>query len=415
MSQELTIRIQASRQAIGALDTAQILYLLIEARAPQEDQIERLPLNLCLVVDRSTSMRGDRLERVKAAANLVVEKLNQNDIISVVAFSDHAEVVLPAGHLTNPAILAGRIRNVTPSGGTEIYQGLYTGLHELNKYNSSSYNNQLILLTDGHTYGDAESCIQLAEKAALKEIGISAFGIGSEWNDQFLDRLVTPSGGQSAYIETAGEIIDHLQKRIQGLGAIYAQNMRLLADLPVGVNLRYAFKVAPFAQPLTLGKELNLGAVENQTSLTALLELAIEPQLPDKVLNIPLHLVADIPSQHVRNKHFKHQFELPVMAEAPSSINPPAAIIRAVRALSFYRMNERVWEDVEDGDLTAATLRLKRLTTRLLESGYTRLAEQAYAETERLTTMGTLSLEGRKRLKYGTRSLITQTLSLDIS
>jgi hypothetical protein len=76
-------------------------------------------------------------------------------------------------------------------------------------------------------------------------------------------------------------------------------------------------------------------------------------------------------------------------------------------------MNEKVWDEVEAGQLQAATERLRRLTTRLLESGHSRLAQQAYAETERLATMGTLSLEGRKKLKYGTRSLLSRTISLN--
>jgi hypothetical protein len=85
----------------------------------------------------------------------------------------------------------------------------------------------------------------------------------------------------------------------------------------------------------------------------------------------------------------------------------------AVQALNFYRLNEKVWEEIEDGDLSKATTRMRRLTTRLLEAGHTQLAQQAYAESERLSNMGSLSHEGRKRLKYGTRSLLTQTISLE--
>jgi hypothetical protein len=53
---------------------------------------------------------------------------------------------------------------------------------------------------------------------------------------------------------------------------------------------------------------------------------------------------------------------------------------------------------------------MRRLTKRLLESGHTQLAQQAYSEAERLMTAGSISYEGRKKLKYGTRSLMTGTL-----
>jgi Ca-activated chloride channel homolog len=416
MAQELLdVNVQTSKSKLVASDTTQLLYLLAEIKPPDTYQGARLPLNICLLIDRSTSMRGERLDRVKAAATLIVDKMATNDVVSVVAFSDRAEVVLPAGHLVNKAAIAGRIRAVTASGGTEIYQGLATAMLELRKAVSSKRASHLILLTDGHTYGDSDACLVLAEQASRQGIGINAFGIGPEWNDQFLDRLVAPSAGQSAYIETPGEIIPLLRECIEGLGSIYAQNARLLCDFAVGVRLRYAFRLAPFAQPLPMDdQEVKLGAVESDSPLTLLLEVVVEPQLPGKMLALSLRLITDIPSQQLRDYAATHLLQLPTVLESTAD-DVPEALLAAVRALNWYRMNEQVWQDLEDGQLDVATMRLRRLTTRLLEAGQKELAQQAYAETERLITMGTLSLEGRKRLKYGTRSLVTQGFHLDKS
>jgi Ca-activated chloride channel homolog len=416
MAEELlNVNVQASRSRLVASDTAQLLYLLAEIQAPDQHRSAHLPLNICLLVDRSTSMRGDRLDRVKAAAALVVEKLSAGDIVSVVAFSDRAESVLPASRINNKAAIIGRIKAITASGGTEIFQGLVAAMQELRKGLSKKRISRLILLTDGHTYGDSEACLTLAQKASQQGIGINAFGIGPEWNDQFLDQLVAPSAGQSAYIEAPGQIIPFLQACIEGLGSIYAHNLRLVCHCPVGVRLRYAFRLAPFAQPLPFqGPEIKLGAVEEGSPLTILLELVIEPQLPGKAITLPLQMVTDIPSQQVGNYTVTHPFTIQTVLE-PVEEDVPEVVLRAVRALSFYRMNEQVWQEVEEGNLEVATMRLRRLTTRLLEAGQTQLAQQAYAETERLASIGTLSLEGRKRLKYGTRSLMTHGINLEKS
>jgi Ca-activated chloride channel family protein len=91
-------------------------------------------------------------------------------------------------------------------------------------------------------------------------------------------------------------------------------------------------------------------------------------------------------------------------------------LLKAVRVLNIYRLNEKVRNEVEVGELEAATKRMKHLTTRLLEVGETQLAQQAHMELARLEKMGDLSEEGRKRLKYGTRSLFSgllQDLDLD--
>ena len=84
------------------------------------------------------------------------------------------------------------------SGATEIYNGLKAGLQEVRRTVDPSRVNHIILLTDGQTYGDEQACLALAEEAAAKNIGISGMGIGSEWNDIFLDALASKTGGSSA-------------------------------------------------------------------------------------------------------------------------------------------------------------------------------------------------------------------------
>jgi Ca-activated chloride channel family protein len=412
-SNPLEVSVLATRDSIGALDTTQLLYLLVELRPPSIQSSTHLPLNLCLVIDRSTSMRGDRLDRVKTAASLVIETLGAKDVISIVTFSDRAEVVLPASYIQHKATLIAQVHSIIASGGTEIYQGLTAGVRELRKAALNHHTNHLILLTDGHTYGDDDACLRMATDIAVEGIGVSAFGIGADWNDHFLDRLVSPSGGQSAYIEQPSQIIDYLRNRINGLGAVYAHNLRLMADYPMGVNLKYGLKIAPYAQPLSLDSKLvKLGALEGQLPLSFLLEFIIEPQLPGRQLTLPVTLMANIPSHHLHDHTIRREHRLTVTAQDEALV-PPSPLVDAVRVLNLYRMNEQVWDEVEAGQLQAATERLRRLTTRLLESGHSRLAQQAYAETERLATMGTLSLEGRKKLKYGTRSLLSRTINFN--
>ena len=88
--------------------------------------------------------------------------------------------------------------------------------------------------------------------------------------------------------------------------------------------------------------------------------------------------------------------------------SPPAALIEAARRLNLYRMQEKAWEEAQSGQLDAAAARMRRLTTRYMETGDLRLAQQAELEAQRLGRLGTMSPEGRKVLKYGTRSLLGQ-------
>ncbi len=414
-SPTLKLNAMLSRTRVGLMNTPQILYLMLEVRPPQQQEDTHLPLNLCLVLDQSTSMRGARLNRMQAAVEKVLEKLGPDDVISIVGFSDRAQVLVPAGTAQEKSRVLARVKGMTASGGTEIYQGLQTGVAEMRRLPLGRYLNHLILLTDGHTYGDESLCLQLAKETAAQGIGITAFGIGHEWNDQFLDRLVTPSGGQSGYIEQPEEIVKHLDSRIKGLGSVYAQDVRLLLNFPESIFVRYGFKMTPYAQPIAIdAKEIKLGDIEGRQPLSILLELSLGPQLVENRITLPVSLRAEIPTAGAKVYTFKQDLSLLVLSK-PLPEEPPETLLKAVRMLSMYRLNEKVWEDMESGNVEMATRRMQHLSTRFFEAGQTRLAHQAQMEVERLANLQNVSGEGSKALKYGTRMLFTQTMSLMLS
>lgn len=409
----LDLTVQASRESIGALDNDQLLYLLIDIRPPHRATERRRSINLCLVFDCSTSMGGERLERVKIAAAQVIERLSPEDVVSVIGFSDRAQTIVPAGRVNNKQLLINRIGRMEASGGTEIFQGLKTGVKEMKKVMMSRYVNHLVLLTDGHTYGDEEQCIKLANEISNQSVTITAFGIGGDWNDKFLDELVTASGGRSIFIEEPDQIIDYLREQIQELGSVYAQDVRLLANFPAGVSCSDVMKLSPFAQPLDCGgKEITLGVVEGRAPLSALVELKIKPQPAGRRLEIPLDFQADIPVEQLQDYPFDAHHTVKVVPGDPD-LSPSPSIVRAVQMLNLHRMNEKAWSEAEAGQLDVATKRMERLTSRLMAAGHTKLAQQAMMETQRLSRMGTVSSEGRKKMKYGTRSLISKTVRFD--
>ncbi len=408
MEKALEITVQATTNRLGALHVSQLVYLLVNMQPPAEFQQARTTLNISLVIDRSTSMRGERLDQVKAAAALILEKLTPQDTLSVITFSDRAEVVVPNTPVNNRTMLLARIQGIQASGGTEIYQGLAMGMQELVKQLGKQGLSHLVLLTDGHTYGDAGQCIELAQRAASRNVGISALGIGTEWNDQFLDALVAPSGGQSAYIEDPNLILELLQERVKGLGAAYAHNVRIVPRFTDSVQVISAFKAAPYAQPLSPGsKGVNVGTLEGGHTLSILLELSVQPTSPGITLQLPMTISADIPQFHLKNQEFSAFCTINIVEGQPL-VEPPPALVEAVQVLSLYRMSEKAWQEMETGHLERATKRMERLTTRLFEAGYNQMAQKARNETEYLQKQGTFSLEGRKKLKYGTRALMTQ-------
>jgi secreted protein with Ig-like and vWFA domain len=141
-----------SRAVLGESAEQQLLYILLEA-TPEgaATQLPKLPLNLCLVIDRSSSMRGDRLNQVKEAAGKILDQLGQDDHFSLVVFNDRADVIVPAQRVTNKGELRQAIGRVEAAGGTEMATGMALALQEIQRPMLSRSVSRMLLLTDGRT------------------------------------------------------------------------------------------------------------------------------------------------------------------------------------------------------------------------------------------------------------------------
>jgi len=133
-AQALVIKSLASHQTLPVLDEEQVLYLLVEIAPHPALQVQRLPFNLCLVIDRSTSMQGVRLQRVKEATHFIIDFLDESDVFSLVTFSDRAEVLIAAQPQVDKAYTKARVSTIHSAGGTEILQGIVAGLDQVDRW-----------------------------------------------------------------------------------------------------------------------------------------------------------------------------------------------------------------------------------------------------------------------------------------
>lgn len=398
-----------SRPNLVQLDEPQILYLILELGAPVEARAAPSPpLNVCLVLDRSTSMQGEKMDIVKATAIQVLRNLRQQDILSVVTFSDRAEVIIPASYLQDKARSEAKIQMIQPSGATEIYQGLEAGVKEVMRSLDAKRINHIILLTDGHTYGDEQQCLALASRLAEHGIGISGMGIGQEWNDIFLDVLSTRTGGSSAYIAKPQDIKRLLLEKFNALAQTYAEDITLDLKYIEDVELTYAFRLQPDPSPIDLGeKSLHLGSILQDSNTQVIFEYMIHPKAvkSESLTLLDGILKVSIASQVMPVPQLRVRLNRPVSA-SPEMDPPPPKIVQALSRLMLYRMQERARKDLEKGNVDSATRQLQVLASNLLTQGERSLAQTILLEVDHLQKQNSLTIEGSKKIKYGTRSLI---------
>lgn len=398
--------IQHSRKSLLQLGEPQVHYMLLDIKPSEGIPFFRPPINICIVIDRSTSMRGPRLDQVRSATIKILEGLEENDRATIVAFSDRAELMVSADQAQDITTARARLSMLQAGGGTEIGQGISMGMDYLKQSYLRDGVNHMILLTDGRTYGDQDLCISQARKAADLGIVIHSLGIGSDWNDLLLDELSSRTGGSVLLLDSPTVIGSLLRKIFHNLERIVASRVALDGSIAQQLDLRSTFRLEPDPMPLSDHFPLLLGQLPRDGRIRLLLELVIHPigQI-DHLEMAHLNIDGDILGSNNESIPLPVKVEIPV-SDKPDMDPPPQEISQAISRISLYEMQEKARHEAEIGQAQQAARRLENLATHLLESGERDLAKAALNEAARVTHTRKFSSQGSKFLKYGTRALL---------
>lgn len=163
--------------------------LPVKMKAP--DQEERYATALALVIDRSGSMSGQKIEICKSAAIATAELLTRKDYIGVVAFDSQATWIVPMTRLTSQGTVASQIATINAGGGTNMQPGMTNAYEALRGVHAKV--KHMIVLTDGHTAGGGYQ--SLAAQILSEGITISTVGIGAGADLGLLQTVANAGGG----------------------------------------------------------------------------------------------------------------------------------------------------------------------------------------------------------------------------
>ena len=406
----LIVKTLYSQPSLVRLDEPQLVYalLMINIQPNTELLLSARPLNISLVVDCSTSMQGVRLDTVKLTAIDILRQLHPNDIFSLVKFNDWAELLITPGNLNDIKSAEMKVQLLQAAGGTEIYKGLEMGFAQVEQFRSKQSVNHIILITDGRTYGDETNCEVLADQCSALGIGISVLGIGSQWNDKFLDHITSKTGGICKYIPDGGDIRISLLAEISRLGSNLTEQINFTYQAPSEVQLASVFRIQPEPSPLELTSPVNLGYMPRYATISAIFEFVVKgfPKFVNEFTLAKGFLNVEIPRHTIKTRYVDRiEFKRPLAAE-PSKDVPPVEILNALSLIALIQMQERAREAMAKGDVNAAARHMENLATHLLRKGEEKLADSVISEVAYLRHNQTFSEEGEKRIKYGTRSLL---------
>ena len=274
-----------------------------------------------------------------------------------------------------------------------------------------TYQNHIILITDGRTYGDEPKCIELAKEAKEQQVTIHALGIGDEWNDEFLEELTSITGGSAEFADTPMMIKQFLTRKFGKLQNTFATNLTLQFKTAEGVSLRYAYRLSPDSTAIPVGDTLLLGDLPKTHSLSVILEFEVgsTPMQREDYVILDGKLDLVMPTATIPNISTRLTFSRN-LEENPLPAPPPRILVEALSKLSLYRLQEMARKDLKEGNVAKATSRLRNLATQLLSTGEKGLAETVMLELDQIRTTRHMGSDAAKRIKYGTRALLLDTI-----
>ncbi len=276
----VALRIDVDRTVLPADTTDKaILKICLDGLRPERRGV-RPPVNLALVIDRSGSMAGDKIEKAREAAIEAVQQLAADDIVSVVIYDDAAEVLVPAQRRRDGRQIAQAIRGIEPGGSTALYDGVKHGAEEVRRHlEDRRFVHRVILLSDGLANRGPSSPAELGRlgRELMREgISVTTIGLGLGFNEDLMTQLAQRSDGNTYFVENSDDLPRIFAAELGDVLSIVARRVVVEINFPAGVR--------PLAFVGREGKidgqraELSLNQIYGGQEKFALVEVEVSPR-----------------------------------------------------------------------------------------------------------------------------------------
>ncbi len=211
----------------------------VELQAKDADIKRTAPINLALVLDRSGSMAGAKLEKAKQAAVVALDQLGADDTFSLVIYDDQAEVLIPPQRVKDKEDMKREIARIREGGSTALYAGVEKGAAQLRKYFDKEKVNRIILLSDGlANVGPSSPSLlsKLGKELRDEGFGVSTVGLGDDYNEDLMTALAESSRANYYYVKDAEKLPAIFRDELGTVKSTVARNVNVTITFPDGVQ-----------------------------------------------------------------------------------------------------------------------------------------------------------------------------------
>ncbi|MBI3435894.1 MAG: VWA domain-containing protein [Proteobacteria bacterium] len=278
-AQPMTLDVRLGQPLMQA-DAAQKNYLRIALTGCQPQAMQRNPVNVAFVIDRSGSMQGSRMAQARVAAISALRRLNGEDFAAVVIFDDRVDVLVPSRKVDDHAAFTDPIEGVAARGSTAIHAGILEGAREVRKHRDNRRLNRVVLISDGHANVGPRlpaEFAQLGRDLLAEGISVSTIGLGLNYNEDLMAQLARASDGNHAFASAPADLIPIFNREFDDVLASCAQMVSIDVDLAPG--LRAVRALSREGTITAQHAQFTLGQVYQATEHYVLLEVEADPQV----------------------------------------------------------------------------------------------------------------------------------------
>ncbi len=397
-----------------AVESEHRVSCMLELLAPPAPEGRpRPPLHLALVVDRSGSMAGPKLEVTRECASFLVRRLPPSDELALVAYDDEVRLLAPLAPVDQPALLAA-IGSIYPGGSTNLSGGWLKGIEELGRA-SGEGPRKVLLLSDGLAnvgVTDPGALVAMARKSAESAgVGTTTIGFGEGFDEDLLAAMADAGRGNAHYAPTPDAAPAIFAAEFEGLTSLVAQNVSVEIRPSEDVALLGVLNEFPQV-PVSGGVQVLLGDAYGSERRRVLFELHV-PELA----SLGVHRVAELVLRYVTvgEEIATHQVRIPLTVNLVSADEAAAAeadreVTEEVVVLLAARAQEQARAHADRGEFDAARKLLSEAAEELrrLAPGSSQ-TEELHAQAELLEenvgwmSEAAYSSSARKSITYQTR------------
>jgi Ca-activated chloride channel family protein len=240
---DVTLRVAPDRDYVYRLGPREVI-VQVEIEARKSEDGKRAPMNLCVVLDRSGSMEGAKIEKARQAAAMAVDKLGDDDIFSLVTYDSETDLLIPperVGGTDHREDLKSRIHRIQPGGSTALHAGVVLGAKQVRRLFEKERVNRVILLSDGLANVGPSSTSELARlgrELRGEGIAVSTVGLGDDYNEDLMTALAEASNANYYYVKDAEKLPSIFAQELGAARSLLARSIVIRIEAPDGVHLK---------------------------------------------------------------------------------------------------------------------------------------------------------------------------------